>query len=76
TSKKDTISNKKGAISYHIKKGEALFLDTIFREIKSPVLDSIYKINKYKSFLKSNQQYNDQNVIDEANRLTKLFRNN
>ncbi|RBW57272.1 hypothetical protein DS884_11885 [Tenacibaculum sp. E3R01] len=76
TSKKDTISNKKGAISYHIKKGKALFLDTIFREIKSPILDSIYKINKYKSFLKSNQQYNDQNFIDEANRLTKLFRNN
>ncbi|WP_435261688.1 BamA/TamA family outer membrane protein [Tenacibaculum sp. nBUS_03] len=76
TSKKDTISSKKGAISYYINKGKALFIDSISREIKSPVLDSIYKISKYESYLKPNQQYNDQNFINEANRLTKLFRNN
>lgn len=76
TSKKDTLSSKKGAISYYINKGQALFIDSISREIKTPVLDSIYKISKYESYLKPNQQYNDQNFINEANRITKLFRNN
>ena len=73
---KDTVSYKKGEIAYYIEKGKPLFLDTIFKDIKSPVLDSIYKISKEKSFLKSDQQYKDQNFINEANRLTKLFRNN
>ena len=42
TAEKDTLSKKKGAINYHITKGNALFLDTISKNIKSPVLDSIY----------------------------------
>jgi hypothetical protein len=75
TSSKDTVGFKKGKITYYISKGKPLYLDTIHREIKSPVLDSSYKQNKHKSFLKSKEQYNDQNFINEANRLTKLFRN-
>ncbi|CAM1373271.1 translocation and assembly module lipoprotein TamL [Tenacibaculum xiamenense] len=73
---KDSISLKKGGLTYYIEKGQPLFLDTITKDIKSPVLDSIYKLSKEKSFLKSNQQYKDVAFINEANRLTKLFRNN
>ncbi len=75
TTKKDTVSSRKGKVTYHITKGTPLFLDTIFKDIKSPVLDSIYKLKAHKSYLKSQQQYKDQNFINEANRLTKLFRN-
>ncbi len=73
---KDSISYKKGGLTYYIEKGQPLFLDTIIKDIKSPVLDSIYRISKEKSFLKSKQQYKDVSFINEAKRLTKLFRNN
>ncbi|WP_440880149.1 translocation and assembly module lipoprotein TamL [Tenacibaculum sp. C7A-26P2] len=74
--KKDSISRKKGSLTYQIEKGQPLFLDTIFKTIKSPVLDSIYNLNKDYSFLKSNQKYDDANFVNETIRLTKLFRNN
>lgn len=75
-SKKDTVSHKKGKVSYYINKGDALFLDSISLKIKSPVLDSIYNANKQKSYLKTGDQYKDINFINEAERVTKLFRNN
>lgn len=74
-SKKDTISNKKGTISYNIHKGKPSFLDTITTKISSLILDSLYKEAKEKSFLKSGDQYKDGNFIKEASRLVKLFRN-
>ncbi|OSY86874.1 membrane protein [Tenacibaculum holothuriorum] len=76
TSKRDTVGTKKGSVSYYIEKGKPLFLDSIFLKIQSPVLDSIYNANKQKSFLKNGDQYKDINFINEAERITKLFRNN
>ncbi|MDO6745368.1 BamA/TamA family outer membrane protein [Tenacibaculum soleae] len=73
--KKDTISNRKGAITYSIQKGNPSFLDSIYTKISSPILDAIYKESKGKSFLKSGDQYKDGNFIKEANRLVTLFRN-
>ncbi|WP_028887919.1 translocation and assembly module lipoprotein TamL [Tenacibaculum ovolyticum] len=75
TSKKDTISERKGEISYFIAKGNPSFLGTISSKISSPVLNSLYSQSKQKSFLKSGNQYKDGNFIKEANRLVKLFRN-
>ena len=75
TSKRDTISHKKGAVNYYITKGEPLFLDSISKKIASPVLDSIYELNEKGTFLKSGNQYKDQSFVNEANRLTKLYRN-
>lgn len=75
SSQKDSVGNKKGAISYNISKGKPSFLDTISTKISSPVLDVIYKDLKEKSFLKSGDQYKDGNFIKEANRLVNLFRN-
>ena len=73
--KKDTVGNKKGALTYDIVRGNPSFLDSIKTQISSPVLDSLYKLSKDKSFLKSGDQYKDENFIKEANRLVKLFRN-
>ncbi|MBS9774610.1 MAG: hypothetical protein KGV59_05575 [Tenacibaculum sp.] len=73
--KTDTLGKRKGAVTYYISKGKPLFLDTISKNIKSPVLDSLYNLEKHKSFLKPNKQYNNQDFINEAERITKLFRN-
>lgn len=75
SSKKDTIGTKKGTISYNVLRGKPSFLDSISTKISSSVLDSLYKESKENSFLKSGDQYKDQNFIKEANRLVKLFRN-
>ncbi len=74
-SKKDTVGEKKGTISYFVEKNKPSFLDSIYVNIRSKVLDSIYDQEKDKSFLKIGDQYKDQNFISEANRLVKLFRN-
>lgn len=73
--KKDTIDTKKGAINYYISKGEPSFLDSVYTNIASPVLDSIYNIHSKKTFLKRGDQYNNANFIKETNRLIKLYRN-
>ncbi|MDY0781603.1 BamA/TamA family outer membrane protein [Tenacibaculum sp. IB213877] len=75
TSKKDSIAKKKGAITYYIQKGKPTFLDSIYTSIESPILDSIYHINKKKSFLRKGEQYKNQNFINEANRIVNLYRN-
>lgn len=75
-SKKDTVSHKKGAITYYVSKGKPLFLNSISKKIKSPVLDSLYSLKVNKTHLKPETQYNNQNFVNEAERITKLFRNN
>lgn len=74
--KRDTVGKKKGAVNYYVTKGKPLFLDTIYKKIASPVLDSLYEKYKSATHLHSNQQYKNKNFINEAERLTKLFRNN
>jgi len=72
----DSLKNKKKAeITYKITKGEPIFIDTITTEIKSSVLDSIYKQSNQNTYLNSKEQYNDKNFRNEANRIIKLFRN-
>ncbi len=79
-SKVDTVVNeykdKKATVEYHITKGKPTILDTISLKIDSKVLDSIYKDSKYKSLLKSGDQYNDKTFRNEASNVLKLFRNN
>lgn len=76
SSVKDTFGNKKGSLEYYINTGRATFLDTIKLKIASKVLDSIYQTEKDKSFLRSGDQYNNENFIKEATRIIKLYRNN
>jgi len=74
-SKRDSLGNKKGTIEYIVNTGNPTYLDTIKTVIKSPVLDSLYQTEKQFSFLKSGDQYSNENFIKEANRITKLYRN-
>ena len=74
--KKTVKRRKKGTIEYYIEKGKPTFIDSIFTNIESPELDAIYKNDEKNSFLKSGKQYNEENFIKEADRITSLFRNN
>jgi outer membrane protein assembly factor BamA len=72
----DSISNKKAFVKYNLTKGKPFILDTININIKTPVLDSLYKTNKELAFLKSGKQYNKFDFDAERNRITSHFRNN
>lgn len=74
-SQKDTLGNKKGTVSYLIESGNPTYLDTIKIKINSPVLDSLYSQIKDESYLKSGEQYKNENFIKEAERIIKHFRN-
>ena len=72
----DSISSKKVIVKYNITKGKPFILDTININIKTPILDSLYKTNKEFAFLKSGKQYNKLDFDAERNRITTHFRNN
>ena len=72
---KDTLGNKKANVSYFIESGNTTYIDTIFANINSPVLDSLYNLSKDKSLLKSGDQVRFENFDKEADRIIKYFRN-
>ena len=72
---KDSLKEKKGAITYHIKKNNPLFLDSLSTNIPSSTLKAIYQRDTINTFLKKGDQYNEGNFINEVNRVVKLFRN-
>jgi hypothetical protein len=70
-----SLKNKKGAITYHVKKNTPLYLDTITTDILSSTLKAIYQRDTIHTFLRKGTQYNQQLFINEVNRIVKLFRN-
>ncbi len=75
SAQKKGTKHKKGVVSYFIKPGRAIFLDTIAVKIESGALKKLYSTIKDESFLKKGEQYNNQNFINEAKRIIKHFRN-
>jgi len=69
-------SSQKAKTTYKITTGKAFVLDSLTTEIKTPEIDSIYKLHKEKSFLKKGEQYRTTNVLNEKKRITDLMRNN
>lgn len=72
----DSIGNKKGKVTYRVDTGKAYFIDSITTFIESSVVDSIYKLEENKSFIKKGQQYNFVNFDIERKRITQYLRNN
>lgn len=72
---KDSLKNKKGAITYRVTKNEPLFLDSIKTNIPSSTLKAIYQRDTLNTFLKTGEQYNEENIKKEVDRIVKLFRN-
>ena len=68
-------NDKKDLVEYHITKGRPTLLDSIIIKIPSTELDSIFRNAKRESYLKSGNQYKDQDFRNEASSVVKLFRN-
>ncbi|MDP3352948.1 MAG: hypothetical protein Q8S44_04335, partial [Flavobacteriaceae bacterium] len=67
--------NQKANVVYNVAKNKPFLIDSVFVDIQSQVLDSMYQTEKQNSFLKSNERFRDQNFREESKRLTKQFRN-
>ncbi len=71
----DSVAAKKAEIDYTINTGSPYFLDTITAKISTPALDSLYRVAKGKSMLKTGNQYMTADFDAERNRITSNFRN-
>ena len=71
----DTLGNKRATLSYNINTGTAYKIRGIETEIESPVLDTLYEVEKAKSLLIKGEQFDIANFKNERNRLTTKFRN-
>lgn len=69
------VDTKKAKVIYQIDTDKAYFIDSIKYNIASPIIDSLYKLNKEGSFIKEKQQFKRSNFENEATRLTQIFRN-
>lgn len=66
---------KRASITYNLNLGKPFIVDSTYREIASPAIDSIYLLNKEKSYIKDKTQFDLINFNNERERLTDLFRN-
>ena len=72
----DSVGYKKAKLTYKITKGEATYLDSIYRFIETPELDQLFSLTESQSRLKKGAVYKRLNFEEERNRITKEFRNN
>lgn len=75
SSKIDSLKNQKVKISYDIKTGKPYTIDSIFRNIESPVVDSLYVTISNKSLIKTGEAYSAENISNEKKRIATEFRN-
>ncbi|QWX84263.1 BamA/TamA family outer membrane protein [Cellulophaga sp. HaHaR_3_176] len=66
---------KRATVTYNLNLGKPFIVDTTFRKIASPAIDSIYLLNKKDSYIDENTQFDLTNFNNERERLTDLFRN-
>lgn len=71
----DTLPDKRAKVTYDVITGKPYILDSIATYIETPALDSLYKISKHESVIKSGQQYDEANFTAERERITNYFRN-
>lgn len=53
----NTEENKKASVDYFVNHGEPYIIDSITKNIKSPVIDSLYKTIKKRALIKKGNQY-------------------
>lgn len=73
--KTDTISRKKGRVTYEVDRAKPYIIDSLYHTIASTTLDSLYELEKKESFVKTGRRYRTADFDNEKNRLTQLFRN-
>ncbi len=68
-------NNKRATVDYTINTGKIFFLNSVSKNIKSSILDSIFELHKNETLIKTKEEYRDLNFENEADRITKLYRN-
>ncbi len=74
-SKIDSLKDKKVKVTYQINTGKPYIIDSIFRNIESPVVDSMYVTISGNSLIKSGETYTAENISNEKKRIATEFRN-
>jgi outer membrane protein assembly factor BamA len=72
---KDSTKVKRGYVSYSIQQRKPYTIDSIVATISSPIVDSIYRQNKNRTFVKTGDQYDVANFDNERSRITLQMRN-
>ena len=72
----DSVGKKKGKVVYKVTTGKPYFIDSISKNIETPVIDSLYSLQEKKSFIKKGEQYSFNNFDTERKRITQYLRNN
>lgn len=73
----DSLKRKRRiAVNYNIDLGKPFMLDTVYNDISSKAIDSLYNLNKSDSYVKQGQQFDIDDFNNERERLTSIFRNN
>lgn len=73
----DILKNdtKQSEVVYKIEKGPAFYIDSINENIKSPIIDTLYKNIKKSTLVKPNEQYKTANFNQERDRISSELRN-
>jgi hypothetical protein len=66
---------KRARVEYKLKLHQPYIIDSINREISSPVVDSLFRISEANSFIESGKQFANNDFNNERDRLTIQFRN-
>lgn len=74
-SKIDSLKNKKVKVTYQINTGKPYVIDSIFRNIETPIVDSLYQNISGNSLIKSGEAYTAENISNEKKRIATEFRN-
>ena len=72
---KNENKEKRASITYNVKKHQPYFVDSISYKIGSPVVDSLFQSTKWRTFVKSGKQFENNDFVNERERLTIEFRN-
>ncbi|MDX1463981.1 MAG: outer membrane protein assembly factor, partial [Marinirhabdus sp.] len=69
----DSTKEKRASVTYDVVKYKPYFIDSISYDISSPAVDSLFQRTKQDAFIKSGEQYNRSNIVNEIDRLTIQF---
>lgn len=71
----DTTGPKRAQIRYVLDLGKPYLIDSLRRNIASPMLDSLYEVHKRESLVKKGDVFDLETFTLERERLSRLFRN-
>lgn len=74
-SKIDSLKNKKVKVTYQINTGKPYVIDSIFRNIETHIVDSLYQNISGNSLIKTGETYTAENISNEKKRIATEFRN-